>query len=130
MSACIFKEPVRVLPESLFARARKRIENRIENAPKTLENIRKTQKILWVSCEATYSPDPSLLAEPITQKLRDLQLKDFHEALISLIVRGETSPDWMLRVDLTPPDLMLQEWASWGDVTAIERLLKQKLAFT
>ena len=88
----------------------------------------KTQKILWVSCEATYSPDPSLLAEPITQKLRDLQLKDFHEALISLIVRGETSPDWMLRVDLTPPDLMLQEWASWGDVTAIERLLKQKLA--
>ena len=88
----------------------------------------KTQKILWVSCEAAYSPDPSLLAEPITQKLRDLQLKDFHEALISLIVRGETAPDWMLRVDLTPADLMLQEWASWGDVTAIERLLKQKLA--
>ncbi len=88
----------------------------------------KTQKILWVSCEAAYSPDPSLLAVPITQKLRDLKLKDFHEALISLLVQGETAPDWMLRVDLTPPDLMLQEWASWGDVAAIERLLKQKLA--
>ncbi len=88
----------------------------------------KTQKILWVSCEAAYSPDPSLLAEPITQKLRDLKLKDFHEALISLLVQGETAPDWMLRVDLTPPNLMLQEWASWGDVAAIERLLKQKLA--
>ncbi|OZH54889.1 hypothetical protein AFK68_08025, partial [Hydrocoleum sp. CS-953] len=88
----------------------------------------KTQKILWVSCEAAYSPDPSLLAEPITQKLRDLKLKDFHEALISLLVQGETTPDWMLRVDLTPPNLMLQEWASWGDVAAIERLLKQNLA--
>jgi len=88
----------------------------------------KTQKILWVSCEAGYSPDPSLLGEPITQKLRELKLKDFHEALISLLVRGETAPDWMLRVDLTPPDLMLQEWGCWGDVAAIERLLKQELA--
>ncbi|GGA29856.1 hypothetical protein CYANOKiyG1_46320 [Okeania sp. KiyG1] len=43
----------------------------------------KTQKILWVSCEAAYSPAPSLLAEPIAQKLRELKLKDFHEALIS-----------------------------------------------
>ena len=50
------------------------------------------------------------------------------EALISLLVQGEVSPDWMLRVDLTPPDMMLQEWGSWGDVIAIERLLKQKLA--
>ncbi|MGB3512949.1 MAG: hypothetical protein WBA93_27790 [Microcoleaceae cyanobacterium] len=87
----------------------------------------KTQKILWVSCEAAYSPAPSLLAEPIAQKLRDLNLKDFHEALISLLVQGETTPDWMLRVDLTPPDLMLQEWASWGDIAAIERLLQQKM---
>ena len=97
-------------------------ENAVKN-PKL-----KTQKILWVSCEAAYSPDPSLLAEPITQKLRELKLKDFHEALISLLVQGEVSPDWMLRVDLTPPDMMLQEWGSWGDVIAIERLLKQKLA--
>lgn len=88
----------------------------------------KTHKILWVSCEAAYSPAPSLLAEPIAQKLRELKLKDFHEALISLLVQGETAPDWMLRVDLTPPDLMLQEWASWGDVAAIERLLQQQFA--
>ncbi|ABG53164.1 hypothetical protein Tery_4157 [Trichodesmium erythraeum IMS101] len=111
----------------------KQFKEKLTETSSQLEDVTKnfklkTQKILWVSCEATYSPDPSLLAEPITQKLRDLKLKDFHEALISLLVRGETAPDWMLRVDLTPPDLMLQEWASWGDVTAIERLLKQKLA--
>ncbi|MDJ0553930.1 MAG: DUF1574 family protein [Microcoleaceae cyanobacterium MO_207.B10] len=90
----------------------------------------KTQKILWVSCEAGYSPDPSLLAEPIAQKLRDLNLKDFHEALISLVVQGEATPDWMLRVDLTPPDLMLQEWASWGDIAALEELLQKKMTAT
>ncbi|MDJ0516239.1 MAG: DUF1574 family protein [Trichodesmium sp. MO_231.B1] len=107
-------------------------EKLTETTPKSEDAAKnpklKTQKILWVSCEAAYSPDPSLLAEPITQKLRDLKLKDFHEALISLLVQGETAPDWMLRVDLTPPNLMLKEWASWGDVAAIERLLKQKLA--
>ncbi|MGD1808661.1 DUF1574 family protein [Dapis sp. BLCC M126] len=107
-------------------------EKLTETTPKSEDagknNKLKNQKILWVSCEAAYSPDPSLLAEPITQKLRNLKLKDFHEALISLLVQGETAPDWMLRVDLTPPDLMLQEWANWGDVAAIERLLKQKLA--
>ncbi|MGK7922660.1 MAG: hypothetical protein AB4080_21920 [Trichodesmium sp.] len=111
----------------------KQIKEKLTETTPQLENSQKnhklkTQKILWVSCEAAYSPDPSLLAEPITQKLRDLKLKDFHEALISLLVQGETAPDWMLRVDLTPPDLMLKEWASWGDVAAIERLLKQKLA--
>ena len=100
-----------------------------DTTPQTFAKVPKTksQKILWVSCEAAYSPDPSLLAEPITQKLRDLNLQDFHEAIISLIVQGETAPDWMLRVDLTPPDLMLQEWASWGDVAALERLLQQKM---
>ncbi|NES02463.1 MAG: DUF1574 domain-containing protein [Okeania sp. SIO2F4] len=113
-------------------RERQLKEKLTETTPKSEDAAKnyklKTQKILWVSCEAAYSPDPSLLAEPITQKLRDLKLKDFHEALISLLVQGETAPDWMLRVDLTPPNLMLKEWASWGDVAAIERLLKQKLA--
>ncbi|HEY9805685.1 MAG TPA: hypothetical protein V6D04_03905, partial [Candidatus Obscuribacterales bacterium] len=33
-----------------------------------------------------------------------------------------------LRVDLTPPDEMLKEWARWGDVQAIAYLLNQPLA--
>ncbi|NEQ76540.1 MAG: DUF1574 domain-containing protein [Okeania sp. SIO2C9] len=111
-------------------RERQLKEKLTETTPQSEDSAKspelKTHKILWVSCEAAYSPAPSLLAEPIAQKLRDLKLKDFHEALISLLVQGETAPDWMLRVDLTPPDLMLQEWASWGDVAAIERLLQQQ----
>ena len=88
----------------------------------------KTKKILWVLCEASYSPDPSLLAEPIAQRLRELQLKNFREALIQLQVRGEATPDWMLRVDMTPSDRILKVWARWGDVAAIERLLQRELS--
>ncbi|MDF0554957.1 DUF1574 family protein [Kamptonema sp. UHCC 0994] len=82
---------------------------------------------LWVLCESAYSPDPSLLAEPIAQRLRDLKLEDFRDAVICSQVRGEAKPDWMLRVDLTPPSQMLKEWARWGDVAAIARLLNEEL---
>jgi hypothetical protein len=87
----------------------------------------KTKKRLWVICEASYSPDPSLLAEPVAQRLRSLKLKDFREGLILLQVRGEAQPDWMLRVDLTPSTRILQNYARWGEQGAIERLLQQEL---
>ncbi len=83
---------------------------------------------LWVVCHSNYSPDPSLLAEPIVQQLRSLQLKGFRDAAICSQVSGEASPEWMLRVDLTPPQAMLKEWAVWGDVQAIARMLNQALA--
>ena len=82
---------------------------------------------LWVSCESAYSPDASLLAEPISQQLRDLKLQGFRDAVIVSQVSGEKTADWMLRVDLTPPEEMLREWAHWGDVQAIARLLNQAL---
>ncbi|HLO49156.1 MAG TPA: hypothetical protein VK211_12130, partial [Kamptonema sp.] len=83
---------------------------------------------LLVLCESGYSPDPSLLAEPIAGRLRDLKLENFRDAVICSQVRGEAKPEWMLRVDLTPQSLMLKEWARWGDVGAIARLLNQELA--
>ncbi len=82
---------------------------------------------LWVICNSNYSPDPSLLAEPVVQQLRSLQLKGFRDAAICSQVSGEAAPEWMLRVDLTPPEAMLQEWARWGDVQAIARILNQAL---
>jgi hypothetical protein len=82
---------------------------------------------LWITCEANYSPDPVFVGEPIAQKLRDLELEGFRDAVILIQVTGEPKPDWMLRVDLTPIKEMLREWARWGDVGAISRLLQQAL---
>ena len=82
---------------------------------------------LWVFCQSSYSPDPSLLAETVAQKLRHLQLVGYQDAIIVSQVRGENEPDWRVRVDLTPPEVMLKEWARWGDVQAIARILTEEL---
>jgi hypothetical protein len=95
------------------------------NAP---ANIKPKERRLLVLCESAYSPDPSLLAEPIASRLRKLQLEDFREAAICSQVSGEAKADWLLRVDLTSPDKILKEWARWGDVPAIAKLLNQHLA--
>ncbi|MBD3882945.1 DUF1574 domain-containing protein [Phormidium tenue FACHB-886] len=84
-----------------------------------------TTKRLWVACEAAYSPDPALVSEPITRRLRDLEIAGYRDAVILFQVAGEAQPDWKLRVDLTPPSDMLKEWARWGDVEAIRRFLNQ-----
>ncbi|MDB9529470.1 DUF1574 domain-containing protein [Oscillatoria sp. CS-180] len=83
---------------------------------------------LWVWCEATYSPDPLLIAEPVTERLRQLSLTQFKDAVIVIQVHGEDTPDWSLRIDLTPAEEMLREWARWGDEAAITRLLNWALA--
>ncbi len=85
-------------------------------------------KRLWIACEAAYSPDPALLSQPITQKLRELEIAGFHDAVIRFQVTGERRPDWTLRVDLTPPGDMLREWARWGDLKAVQVLLNQEIA--
>ncbi len=80
---------------------------------------------LWVFCEASYSPDPLLIAEPIAERLRKLHLKQFQDAVITIQVTGEAASDWRLRVDLTPPEEMLKEWGRWGDVPALARLVNR-----
>lgn len=86
-----------------------------------------TPQRLFIICESAYSPDPLLLAEPIAQRLRALELKGFRDAVVFGQVAGETKPEWLLRVDLTPPDDILKAWARWGDVQAIVRLLNRVL---
>lgn len=78
---------------------------------------------LWIVCESVYSPDTSLLSETIAQKLRDLELEGFRDAIVFSRIRGEAEPEWVLRVDLTPPQEMLKDWARWGDVEALNRLM-------
>ncbi len=86
-------------------------------------NVPTNKGRLWVFCQSNYTPDPSLIAEPVAAKLRNLKLINYQDAVISTQVVGETQPDWLLLIDLTPPEVMLKEWARWGDVQAIVRLL-------
>jgi hypothetical protein len=95
---------------------------------KSKANSESSSNRLWILCQASYSPDPSLLAEPVAQHLRHLKLKGYEDAVIVAQVRGENEPDWRLRIDLTPPEAMLKEWARWGDVQAIARLLNELLS--
>ncbi|MBE9198310.1 MULTISPECIES: DUF1574 domain-containing protein [unclassified Nodularia (in: cyanobacteria)] len=83
---------------------------------------------LWIFCQSSYSPDSSLLAEPVAQQLRDLKLVGYQDAVIVSQVSGEAVSDWLLRVDLRPPEMMLKDWARWGDVQAITRLLSSILS--
>ncbi|MHC5674961.1 DUF1574 domain-containing protein [Nostoc sp.] len=92
------------------------------------KNSQPEENRLWIFCQSIYSPDASLLAEPVAQKLRYLKLSGYKDAVIVSQVSGETAPDWLLRVDLTPPEVMLKEWARWGDVQAIARLLTEVLS--
>jgi hypothetical protein len=82
---------------------------------------------LLVNCESAYSPDPSALAESLAQRIRDLNLVHFRDALITSQVQGETKPDWKLRIDLTPQRELLMRWARWGDKLAFDRLLTSTL---
>jgi hypothetical protein len=91
-------------------------------------NSQKIGNRLWIFCQSSYSPDATLLAEPIAQQLRHLKLFGYEDAVIVSQVRGEHDPDWRLRVDLTPPETMLKEWARWGDVQAITLLLTEVLS--
>ncbi|XZN94363.1 MAG: hypothetical protein ACM65K_15825 [Microcoleus sp.] len=94
----------------------------------TREHLKTIDRRLLVLCESGYSPDPSLLAEPTAGRLRKLKLENFRDAVIVSQVSGEAKPDWMLRVDLTPPDKILKAWARWGDVQSIAKLLNLHLA--
>ncbi len=93
-----------------------------------VKNQQPEENRLWIFCQSSYSPDPSLIAEPVAQKLRDLKLVGYLDAVIASQVFGETKPDWLLRIDLTPPEVMLKEWARWGDIQAIALLVGAALS--
>ena len=100
------------------------------NSPNTFQfdaDAPSSNRRLWVICNSDYSPEPSVLADPVVEQLRSLGLTGFRGAASCSQVSGEELPEWILRVDLTPPEAMLKDWAGWGDVQAIARSLNQGL---
>jgi hypothetical protein len=82
---------------------------------------------LWVRCESRRSIDYALLAEDLARQLRSLDLPDFTDAVFRCVAAGMTESDWRLRIDLTPPLVLLHHWAAWGDIQAITRLINAVL---
>jgi hypothetical protein len=103
------------------------VEVKVKQQQVTPQNLT-AQNRLWIYCQSSYVPDPSLIAEPVARKLRNLKLSGYEDAVIATTVAGETGFGWVLRVDLTPAEAMLKEWARWGDVQAIARLVNDKLS--
>ncbi|WP_310416792.1 DUF1574 family protein [Chamaesiphon sp. OTE_8_metabat_110] len=89
---------------------------------------------LWVRCYSQKTLDPQLLAEPLVQQLRQIDLQNFQDAIVQFSrftareSTGTQIPDWQLKLDLTPPIVRLRSWARWGDVQAITKLLNFELA--
>ncbi len=77
---------------------------------------------LWVVCKSHKSLDYALLAAPLAQKLRSIGLTDFQDAIFRCEAPNLSQPSWRLRIDLTPPAVMLKGWAKWGDIQAITLL--------
>lgn len=101
---------------------------RLDNSHSTsVEPVTTGLRRMRVLCESGYTPDLTLLAERIAQKLRELDLQGFQDAVVFGQVSGEPQPEWVLRVDLTPPDQILRDWGRWGDVQAIAYLLNTYL---
>ncbi|MBD2744489.1 DUF1574 domain-containing protein [Coleofasciculus sp. FACHB-1120] len=98
-----------------------------EGQPELPTSAPAVSRRLWVLCDSNYSTDESLMAQPVATQLLSLKLEGFRDAIICSQVRGEAAPDWRLRVDLTPPEEMLKDWARWGDIQAIAHLLNQVL---
>ncbi len=91
---------------------------------------------LWVRCHAPTSLDCQLIAAPLAQALRHLELQGFQDAIVEFsqsgtpaaATKGNLVTNWRLKIDLTPPSVRLKHWARWGDVQAISKLLNFALA--
>ncbi len=83
---------------------------------------------LWIFCQSPDSPDANALTLPIAERLRDLQLTGCTDAAILGRTTPDGKPELLRRVDLTPTAERLKNWAKWGDIPAITRLLNQALA--
>ncbi len=90
---------------------------------------------LWVRCHSTKSLDCEILAEPLAKALRSINLQGFQSAIVEFsrfsvetATKKRRVADWRLKIDLTPPTVRLRNWARWGDVQSIVKLLNLALA--
>ena len=93
-----------------------------------LSSFKPLEYRLRVLCYSKKSLDYQILAEPLARKLRSLNLQGFHDAIVQFDRSGSQVGELRLRLNLTPPGVMFEQWARWGDVQSIAKLLNLALA--
>ena len=78
---------------------------------------------LWIVCSARNSIDCQLLAQPLAKTLRGLNLVGFQDAIVQFSQSAAQVSNWRLKIDLAPPVVILRNWARWGDMQSIIKLL-------
>lgn len=93
-----------------------------------LSSFKPLEYRLRVLCYSRKSLDYQILAEPLARKLRTLNLQGFHDAIVQFDRSGSQAGELRLRLNLTPSGVMFENWARWGDVQSIAKLLNLALA--
>jgi lysophospholipase L1-like esterase len=109
-------------PDSAFA---DRSQTIIQLPP---ELLAEPEYRITILCTAKTMWRCDLLALPLATALKQLNLVGCQEATIRFLDRVDRQARWKLRIDLTPPQILLRNWARWGDVQAITHLLNRELA--
>lgn len=86
-----------------------------------------TAQRLWINCYCDYPLAPERIAPLLIQRLRQLNLHNYQDVLLSGYLEEKNKPLWVIKSSLTPAQELLHAWAKWGDGAALVELLNVTL---
>jgi len=78
---------------------------------------------LRVHCHCEYPLAPERIVPLLIQKLRQLNLTNYRDVLLSGYLEEKQKPLWVVKSHLASAQQLLQLWAAWGDKVALVELL-------
>lgn len=82
---------------------------------------------LWINCYCDYPLAPERIVPLLLQRLRQLNLDNYQDVLVSGYLEEKNKPLWVVKSPLTPAQELLRAWAKWGDGAALVELLNVTL---
>lgn len=94
--------------------------------PQPIEETFNTQR-LWINCHCDYPLAPERIVPLLIQRLRQLNLQNYQDVLLSGYLEERNKPLWVVKSFLTSTQELLRAWAKWGDKAALGELLNYAL---
>ncbi len=94
--------------------------------PQPPEETINTQR-LWINCHCDYPLASERIVPLLIQKLRQLNLQNYQDVLLSGYLEERNKPLWVVKSFLTSTQELLRAWAKWGDGAALVELLNLTL---